>query len=147
MVRLPFATRRAKARSHLVSLAHQVFGLYPGLEASVYETFNWVTEADFAGTGLDKDKGFRVVYGQDYFDFETDRSRVLQPRLLARSAEEAARFEVGELDHSSLCLALERSYPEGSNVRVNHVINRIIVIRGLYDDGGHEGRGRIVALP
>ncbi len=142
VVRLPFATRRAKARSHLLTLAQQVFRLYPGLEGSLFETYNWVTETDLAN-GL---TGYRVVYGLDYFDFETDRSRVLQPPLAVRSAEEAGRFELGELDQSTLSLALERTYDEGSDVRVNHVINRILVIRGVYDDGEHEGRGRIVSL-
>ncbi len=103
----PDVPRHAPTFCHLPSRSSD----YPGLEGSLFETYNWVTETDLANRSM----GYRVMYGLDYFDFKSDRSRVLQPPLAVRSAEEADRFELGELDQSALSLALERTYDEGSS--------------------------------
>ena len=142
VVRLPFATPESTVRQQLVRLANTVFRTYPALKGTLFETFNWVTETELATDIV----GYRVVYGLDYLDFESDRSRTVQERLTVTCPGDVANFSSVSRDEAALAFALERTYDEGSNVRVNHVVNRLLVIRGLVSDSQAGEQGRIVSL-
>ncbi len=147
VVRLPFDSGPALVRRELQDLATKVFQLFPTLDAWLFETYNWVTETNI--TDLDEEKpkkGYRVVYGLDYFDFETDRTRIVREKIPVRCPGDALNFDVSPHDANTLAIALERQYDEGSDVRVNHVINRVLVIRGLQSDLANIAHGRLVSL-
>ncbi len=148
VVRLPFDSGPALVRRELQDLAGKVFRIFPTLDAWLFETYNWVTETNL--TELDEDekpkKGYRVVYGLDYFDFESDRTRVVREKIPVRCPGDALSFDVSPHDAITLATALERQYDDGSDVRVHHVINRVLVIRGLQGDFADFARGKLVSL-
>lgn len=143
VLRLPFSWPVSKTRKLLMFVAGEVFRTFPGLEATLFETFNYVTETDIT----EEITGYRLVYGIDYRDFETDSSRKVQDSVDVSSAGDVSHFDLRAHEPASLALALERQYPEASNVRVESVVNRVLVIRGLHVHDGFSTRSRSIRLP
>lgn len=139
-LRVPFELSAEEIRPLLSKLGTRIFHLYPGLSGNLFETFNYVT--------VSKGSDYRMVYGLDYFDFTHDRSKVLQEKVAVSCPADVTRFDVRELEQSSLSLALERTYDEGSDVSVVRMVNRVLVIRGVYEnhEEGGSSRGRIEPL-
>ena len=134
-LRTKFNLSPSRISDLLLQLASEFFALLPGpCEVYLNECFNIVTSSPDENGKV----GFRVVYGAQYGDewhqedhFKDGRfAGPIEDPIFLKNASDVSRYTHKGISEEKLCALLERNFPEGSSVCVEHVVNRVFVMRG-----------------
>lgn len=145
-LRTLFHVDTGKIAKLLLNLTVKFFqGLPPGTPVYLQELFNVVTSSK----GESGKRRFRMVYGSDYSPETLDNLEapprfggpVLDPVLITQPQQVQA-YVLQDYDEEWLKDALELQFPEESQVKVEHVTNRVFLLRAyLQRRSGRRGGG------